>query len=505
MAAHAVEDLGVLSVARVRVTLLGPFAIKLDERSAGPWYRPVAKRLCELVMLSHSQRLGREVARDLLFPKLPPAASANALSTALSLAREALAPLGHVGTSFLRADRANIWVAEEISLDIDAEAHDRDLRSALGLEPGAERDAALSSALKLDGVLLDEDRYADWAVAPREALELLRQRARLALARDRARGFGRSHPDAVVEAWEDCLSADPTSEEAASSLVRIYSVRGNQQLAASAYQRCRAALEVGGLTVSPELARLPQTRITVPPILAGTWQPGTVASGSGKEERRTVSVLHAELLVPADLQVSRDPEDLRSLVGNAVASLIAEAEGLGGTVTSVSGSGVVAIFGAPEAHEDDPERAVTSASRMVAATATGAGGIRMHPLSLRAGVETGPAVVGRLWSATGVGYGAVGSVVQLAAALASAAKPGSVLVGPATRAATEGVFEWGPPGAEGGPRRPWTGPTSNDQNRVALTAAATQRGRPWSGAPPNWPRLTRRCTRPHRGMAPFFS
>ena len=146
MVAHAVEDPGVLTVARVRVTLLGPFAISLDERSAGPWYRPVAKRLCELVMLSPSHRLGREVARDLLFPKLAPAASANALSTALSLAREALVPLGHVPTYFLRADRANIWVAEEIPLDIDAEAHDKDLRSALRMEPGAARDDALSSA-----------------------------------------------------------------------------------------------------------------------------------------------------------------------------------------------------------------------------------------------------------------------------------------------------------------------------------------------------------------------
>ena len=91
MAAGAVEDLEVLAVERVRVTLLGPFRIKLDERSAGPWYRPAAKRLCELVMLAPSHRLGRGEARDLLFPKLAPARSANALSRALSLAREALA------------------------------------------------------------------------------------------------------------------------------------------------------------------------------------------------------------------------------------------------------------------------------------------------------------------------------------------------------------------------------------------------------------------------------
>jgi hypothetical protein len=64
-------------------------------------------------------------------------------------------------------------------------------------------------------------------------------------------------------------------------------------------------------------------------------------------------------------------------------------------------------------------------------------------LSVRVGVETGPAVVGP-FGGDKMGYGAVGDVVGVAAALQSVAKPGSVLVGPATRAATEGIFEWGP-------------------------------------------------------------
>ena len=81
---------------------------------------------------------------------------------------------------------------------------------------------ALSMALAEDGVLLEDEPYADWALRPREALELLRQRARLELARDRTRGQGRSGPEAVIEAWEACLAHDPASEEAASSLMRVY-------------------------------------------------------------------------------------------------------------------------------------------------------------------------------------------------------------------------------------------------------------------------------------------
>jgi hypothetical protein len=61
-----------LSDLRVQVSLLGPFSIKVGKRSAGPWYRPPAKRLCELVMVSPGLRIGREAARELLFANLEP-------------------------------------------------------------------------------------------------------------------------------------------------------------------------------------------------------------------------------------------------------------------------------------------------------------------------------------------------------------------------------------------------------------------------------------------------
>jgi adenylate cyclase len=111
-------------------------------------------------------------------------------------------------------------------------------------------------------------------------------------------------------------------------------------------------------------------------------------------------------------------------------------------VTSVSGAGLAAIFGAPQSHEDDPERAVRAGGRIVSATGSDGDSPRPGALSLRVGIETGLAVVGPLGA--GAGYGAVGEVVGAAAAVQSAAKAGSVLVGPVTRAATEGVFEWGP-------------------------------------------------------------
>ncbi len=175
MAVRAVVDAGGSGDRRVRVTLLGPFTMRLGERIAGPWYRPPAKRLCELVLESPPLRVGRAVARELLFADLGPVASANALSRALSLAREALSTLGEEVAGRLRADRALIWFSSEAPLDIDLVAHEEALRSALAMEPGGPRDEALSKVLANDGVLLEDEPYADWALRPREALERARQ------------------------------------------------------------------------------------------------------------------------------------------------------------------------------------------------------------------------------------------------------------------------------------------------------------------------------------------
>ena len=153
-----------------------------------------------------------------------------------------------------------------------------------------------------------------------------------------------------------------------------------------------------------------------------------------------MSVVFAELSGRAGGTGQRlGPEEVRELVGGALAEVVAQVEALGGTVTSVSGAGLVALFGAPASHEDDPERALRAAFRAV--NGAGAGG---WGLSVRAAVETGPAVVGLIGGGASAHYGAVGEVVGVAAALQSVARRASVLVGPATRAATEGLFEWGP-------------------------------------------------------------
>jgi adenylate cyclase len=425
----------------VRVRMLGPFSVSRGPRQAGPWPRPSARRLCQLVLVSPGRRVSRDLVCEELFPGLDPHAAARAVSKALSMARAALAELGEPAASLLAADLTHIWASP--AAEVDAEAAEHALRAALSMEPGQDRDGALVAALADDGELLADEPYADWALRPRERLAALRQEARLALARDRSRGAGQSRPEAVVAAWESFFEHDPASEEAAGVLVRAYLADGRREPAVRVYERCRAALEELGLGTSPALEEAYAAAAAA--AAASRPRAPVAAAASPREELRTVTVLSAEAAMPAGLAGGLDPESLRDLLGRCLAAVIAEVEALGGTVTAVPGHGLQAVFGAPEAHEDDPERAARAAFRalqavtaVTAVTAVADGGTP----ALRIGVETGPAVLGPVGGGGKVEYGAVGEVVGLAAALQSRARPGSALVGPVTYAAIEHLFTW---------------------------------------------------------------
>jgi class 3 adenylate cyclase/two-component SAPR family response regulator len=418
---------------KLSVKLLGPFSVTTGYVTAGPWSRPPAKHICQLVFVSPGRCITRDAVCEELFPSLSPAQAAKALSKALSLARSALSRLGDGAPRLLQADRTNIWADPGVAHEVDLDAHDQALRSALQAEPGSERDQLLTLALVSRGTLLEDEPYADWAAAPREQLDWLRQEARLALARDRAGGLGRSDPGAVTAAWEDCLAYDHTCEEAALALMRAYAAQKRQALVESTYSRCRYALEDLGLHISSALEEFHEAATL--PLLGPPARERAVTSSM--QERRVVTVLFAEVSPPPHA-CQLGLETLSDLVGGALVNVVTEVEALGGTVTAVSGTGVTALFGAPECHEDDSERALRAAFNAISSATSAAGA------SLRAGVETGPAIVGTVAGGPSGHYGAIGEVVGAAAALQSVAQPGSVLVGPATRAATEELFEWGP-------------------------------------------------------------
>src|SRR2546421_7729286 len=85
-----------------------------------------------------------------------------------------------------------------------------------------------------------------------------------------------------------------------------------------------------------------------------------------REERKVVTALFADLTGSTALAERLDPEDVKLIVGEAVARIVHTVEGFGGTVKDLAGDGVLALFGAPVAHEDDPERALRAGLEIAA-------------------------------------------------------------------------------------------------------------------------------------------
>ena len=153
------------------------------------------------------------------------------------------------------------------------------------------------------------------------------------------------------------------------------------------------------------------------------------------EERRTVTVLFADIVSYTTLAEQLDHESVKALTDRYLTRLALEVERFGGYVDQYIGDNVMAVFGAPIAHEDDAERGVRAASAMQAAMAElnrTAGADFGVELSLRVGVNTGEVLAGRI----GGEYTVVGDTVNVAARLQTAASVGRVLVGERTRRST---------------------------------------------------------------------
>ena len=158
-------------------------------------------------------------------------------------------------------------------------------------------------------------------------------------------------------------------------------------------------------------------------------------SPTATSERRQITVLFADIANSTAIAEHMDPEDWTSIVGEAFGLMNRTIERYDGTVARLMGDGVLAFFGAPVAHEDDPERAVRCGLEMVRAiddlgtkhrAQTGA------DLRVRVGINTGPVVVGVVGTEKAHEYTAMGDAVNIAARMQAHAAPGSVLITAAT-------------------------------------------------------------------------
>jgi class 3 adenylate cyclase/tetratricopeptide (TPR) repeat protein len=158
------------------------------------------------------------------------------------------------------------------------------------------------------------------------------------------------------------------------------------------------------------------------------------------EERRLVTVLFCDLVDFTARSDQADPEDVGALLRPYHARQRAEIERRGGTLDKFIGDGVMAVFGAPLAHEDDPERAVRCALGMLAAIEELNRASPSLDLAVRIGVTTGEALV-RLGPDRQT-EGVVGDVVNTASRLQGVAPAGGVVVGEATFRATSRLFDY---------------------------------------------------------------
>jgi class 3 adenylate cyclase/tetratricopeptide (TPR) repeat protein len=156
---------------------------------------------------------------------------------------------------------------------------------------------------------------------------------------------------------------------------------------------------------------------------------------SSSKERKSVSVLFADLVAFTERAERLDPEDVRALLDAYHGRVRGELERFGGTMEKFIGDAAVGLFGAPLAHEDDPERAV----RAALAVREAAGELDEV---VRIGVTTGEALVTRdARTLEGEGM-AAGDVVNTAARLQAAAAEGAILVDEATFRATEHAIDY---------------------------------------------------------------
>src|SRR5262245_38079077 len=201
-------------------------------------------------------------------------------------------------------------------------------------------------------------------------------------------------------------------------------------------------------------------------------------------ERKQVTVLFADLKGSMELLADRDPEEARKILDPVLELMMEAVHRYGGTVNQVMGDGIMALFGAPVAHEDHAVRAGYAALRIREAMAALAEqhekrlGVR---ISFRIGLNSGEVVVRTIGSDLRMDYSAVGQTTHLAARMEQLATPGSILVTAAFTRLTDSDLHFNPLGPVsvkglGDPVSPLLSWSAGQAGRQRLSEGTTPRG-----------------------------
>ncbi|HEX2293599.1 MAG TPA: BTAD domain-containing putative transcriptional regulator [Gaiellaceae bacterium] len=402
----------------------------MEVRVLGPLEVDVAARRLELrrrkqraLIALLALRAGEVVSTDQLIEGLwgesPPKAALSSLQNLVSELRRLLEPE-------LVVTRPSGYVFELVRDAVDAHRFELLVHEARSATEPNERAKLLRSALSLwRGAPFADLAFEPFALlaAPRlEELSLLASEdlidAELALGR---------HTNLLQEV-ETLVEKHPYDERLRAQLMVILYRCGRQADALEAYRQTRRFL-IAELGIEPsaqlrdvELAILRQDPALAPRAPLRTTLP----------VRRTVSVLFADLVDSTVLGEQLDPEALRALYDRIYAEMREVLERHGGTVEKFIGDAVLAVFGVPQAHEDDAHRALRAAWELrdrLGSVSRELEGERGFDLRLRIGVNTGEVFVGHTETADVI---ATGAAVNVAKRLEEAAPPNEIVLGAAT-------------------------------------------------------------------------
>ena len=239
-------------------------------------------------------------------------------------------------------------------------------------------------------------------------------------------------------------------------------------------RKCGGALGAGAPASSASPATVAQTpRVEV----THEWQTAEGLDG----ERKTVTALFADIKGSTELMRDLDPEEARAIVDPVLQLMMAAVHRYGGYVAQSTGDGIFAIFGAPVAREDHPQRALHAALAMQEGLRRYAE--RLHadgkiPIEARVGVNTGEVVVRTIETGGHTEYTPVGHVTNLAARMQTAAPAGSIAASEAIRRLCEGYFEFralGPTAAKRA-QRPDRGVRGDARRAAAGRTSSSRRG-----------------------------
>jgi DNA-binding SARP family transcriptional activator/class 3 adenylate cyclase len=432
----------------MRFGVFGPLEVTNDGGRKLALGGPKQRSVLAILLLRANEVVSQDRLAEELWPGRPSASSAATLQAHVSRLRRAL------GTDERIVTAAGGYMLRVAPGELDRDQFERLIEEGSGALASADWEQAaerLGEALALwRGPPLSDfqyDSFAQGEIARLSELHVgaLEQRleAELALGRE----------ERIVGDLERLVREHPFRERLRAQLMLALYRTGRQAEALEAYRNARAALvEELGIEPAAELRQLHEAILAQDPSLllepgvgrapqAGAREPGPRSVEgeepvSGREERKVVTIVSASFTL-ADEAALRDPEDVRMVLAPYHARVRADVGRFGGTVEKLIGGEVIAVFGAPIAHEDDPERAVRAALAVRDCV------VDQDGSQVRIGVDTGEALIAIGPRAEASEALAAGNVVHAAARLQAAAPSNAILVGERTYRATRDAVEYG--------------------------------------------------------------